>query len=97
MYQSPIEMITGQMVLHWDGEIYRAVQDIGIKVDRDELVKALQYDRNQYEKGYSDGIRAFAERLKNHRIKPEFPWDDFYVTEGYIDHLVNEMLKGGEG
>ena len=29
-----------------------------ISVDKDELIKALNYDRNQYEKGYSDGIRC---------------------------------------
>ena len=27
----------------------------GIKINRDELIKALEYDRNQYEKGYADG------------------------------------------
>ena len=102
MYQSPIEILTNSFIKEQaerlDNEIlYRATMETGIDIDRDELVKALQYDRNQYEKGYLDGIRAFAERLKNHRIKPEFPWDDFYVTEGYIDHLVNEMLKGGVG
>jgi hypothetical protein len=59
MYESPIEMITGQMRLHWDGEIYRAVQDIGIKVDREELIKALEYDRGQYAKGYADAKAEF--------------------------------------
>lgn len=29
---------------------------VGVKVDRDELVKALQYDRGQYEKGYAEGV-----------------------------------------
>ena len=28
---------------------------MAIDVDKDELIKALQYDRNQYENGYADG------------------------------------------
>ena len=28
---------------------------IGVDVDKDELIKALNYDRHQYEKGYIDG------------------------------------------
>ena len=38
-------------------------------------------------------IREFAERLKALKIKPEFPWDDFVVTEGAIDALVKEMTE----
>lgn len=28
---------------------------VGVNVDKDELVKALEYDRGQYMKGYNDG------------------------------------------
>lgn len=38
-------------------------------------------------------IKEFAERLKEYKIKPEYPWDDFYVTENMIDSLVNEMTR----
>ena len=38
-------------------------------------------------------IKEFAERLKSLKIKPEFPWDDFYVTETAIDNLVKEMTE----
>ena len=31
---------------------------MGVNVDKDELIKALSYDRGQYEKGYSDGRMA---------------------------------------
>lgn len=55
MYKSPIEIITGKMVTRIDDEIYSAVQNVGINVDREELIKALAYDRGQYEKGYKDG------------------------------------------
>lgn len=38
-----------------DGEIIKAVQNVGVDVSKDELIKALQYDRGQYQKGYEDG------------------------------------------
>lgn len=28
---------------------------MGIYVDKEELIKALRYDRQQYDKGYADG------------------------------------------
>lgn len=37
-----------------EGEIYKAVMDVGVNVDKEELLKALQYDREQYQKGYKD-------------------------------------------
>ena len=33
-------------------------QSVGYDVDRDEMIKALNYDRNQYQKGYEDGLKA---------------------------------------
>lgn len=42
-----------------EGEIFRAVQDVGVTVERDELIKALKYDREQYEKGYRDGSLGY--------------------------------------
>ena len=61
MYKSPIEIITRNIQTQIDDEIYRAVQNVGINVDREELLKALEYDRGQYEKGFDDG---FAQALE---------------------------------
>ena len=41
----------------------------------------------------SEAIKEFAERLKKLKIKPEFPWDDYCVSEGNIDNLVKEMTE----
>lgn len=57
MYKSPIEIITEEMKLFYDGDVVRAVQKHDIDVDKEELLKALKYDRDQYEKGYADGKR----------------------------------------
>lgn len=58
MYKSPIELIISEMqtnlVEEKERRILKGVQNIGINVDKDELVKALAYDRDQYKKGYAD-------------------------------------------
>ncbi len=58
MYESPINVICGEMQMAFENEVYKAVQDVHVEVDRDELIKALQYDRGQYEKGFADGRAA---------------------------------------
>lgn len=61
MWKSPIEIteeITKQMNMVVENGIIKAVQRVGIDVDKEELLKALQYDRGQYEKGYQDGLNA---------------------------------------
>ncbi len=59
MWNSPIEMlvgtITNEMDSKLDDAIVTAVQKVGIRVDKEELVRALKYDRDQYCKGYFDG------------------------------------------
>lgn len=58
MYTSPIEVVndvTRNFNIEFEGAVVRAVRSVGIHVDKDELVKALDYDRKQYADGYSDG------------------------------------------
>lgn len=68
MYKSPIEILTNQIILEQEGNVYKAVLEQGIVVDKDKLIKALQYDRDQYDKGYRDGmqfvLQEFSELLE---------------------------------
>lgn len=67
-YESPITVYS-QIVTNManstndntDESIYTAVQNVGIDVNREELIKALNYDRQQYEQGYSDGLHIYKE------------------------------------
>ena len=58
-YKSPIEVIIGQMRMEHEkrleGNVMTVIQEYGITADKDELIRALQYDRGQYDKGYEDG------------------------------------------
>lgn len=63
MYESAIEIMYGAMRSEIEGAVYKAVQDVGIKVDKEELLRALMYDRQQYEKGFKDGMQAALEKI----------------------------------
>lgn len=41
----------------------------------------------------ADTVRMMQERLKEKRVKPEFPWDDFFITETDIDQVAKELLE----
>ena len=61
MYESPINQILGEVQNEYENNCLKVVQSYGFDVNKEELAKALMYDRNQYEKGYRDGyIEAFA-------------------------------------
>lgn len=47
-YKSPIEMIQSQMQMQVEDYIMKAIMKLGINVDKKELLRALEYDRNQY-------------------------------------------------
>lgn len=55
MYKSPIEIITEQIRVEQEDGVMRAVLRAGFNVDKPELQRALQYDREQYEKGFQEG------------------------------------------
>lgn len=61
-YKSPIGVImkdiAQQMAVEFDNNVVKAVQKYAIDVDKEELFRALAYDRNQYNKGFEDGFKA---------------------------------------
>lgn len=56
-YRAPIEMIVRDIQTQIEDNCVKAVQQYGFIVDKEELKKALEYDRGQYEEGYEDGYR----------------------------------------
>ena len=57
-YESPIRMIVGEMETKMEADTMSVIQRYGIDVDKEELIKALNYDREQYEKGYADACNS---------------------------------------
>ena len=67
-YKSPINIVSSALRNEVENNIPKSIINIGIDIDKDEFVKALQYDRNQYEKGFSDATPKWipvSERLPN--------------------------------
>ena len=62
-YESPITVVMGQRRFDCDDMIYKATQEIGIDIDKEELFKALRYDRDQYEKGFTEGYNRKADEV----------------------------------
>ena len=86
MYKSPIQLVTDDinyaMRAKIDENIYQAVLRCDVAVDKDELIKALTYDREQYDKGYSDGyVKGSTETLEK-------------VKKALEKYLNNEILIG---
>lgn len=69
MYESPINFVFGdiktQIMRQQENEVYMAVQKCGVDVNKEELMRALQYDREQYEKGYEDAVKQVKEDIIN--------------------------------
>lgn len=84
MYESPICLAIGEVsneiVKKQDDMIFTEVTNmIGVQVDKDELLKALAYDRDQYDKGYQEGhIDGFAKAEKMY-ARPHGEWKQ--ITE----------------
>lgn len=62
-YESPItaiyEQISNQINQDFEDRIMAEVKmKVDVNVDKEELIKALNYDRGQYEKGKEDAIRV---------------------------------------
>ncbi len=78
MWESPVnifeihEPIVEEINKKTEETVFKAIHRVGVDVNKEELIKAMQYDRNQYEKGYKDGyadaIDEFTNELENHSI-----------------------------
>lgn len=111
MYESPLSEIFGEIqtkiIEHEENQIVQAVQNCGINVDKEELTKALMYDRHQYEKGYADAKAEMrwvpcSERLPENghyylwcsdmgHVQSDYYWDGFENGMKYGYNIVAWM------
>ena len=62
-YTSPIKLLHTQIQTSIENDVFKVIEKHGIEVDKEELIKALAYDRDQYNKGYKDGVAACERRI----------------------------------
>ena len=55
-YSSPIRLVADDLRSQIEKDLIEVIHNYEIQVDKDELIKALAYDREQYKKGYADGL-----------------------------------------
>lgn len=91
MYESPINIIESavtELQKQQEEGVFCLIRNYGITVDKEELLKALAYDRDQYNKGYDDGVREFAERVKETKFKHG---NEYVIYADNIDQIAKEM------
>lgn len=75
--------------------VFEAIKHYEVKVDKDELIRALKYDRKQYSKGYADAIQQLREKCIEHQ---DFHKGDDGVFRGWIsiedlDEIIYELFS----
>ena len=105
MYESPITQnitdIATQIREAQDGRlVYEVQQAIGYDINKEELIKALRYDRDQYQKGYEDGRKdnewiPVSERLPDENVLV-LTYVDTGTTRTYCLALWNDYYKAWE-
>ena len=97
-YESPVKVFQDEIQMQIENEIMKAVCGVGVAVDKEELLKALKYDREQYEKGFSDcettykkKIEDVLERLEK-KIKPLHNPNWNAAIEESIQIIKGELL-----
>lgn len=104
MYESPIQIIMGEIQTHYEDEILKAIQKYDVTVDKEELIKALQHDRKQYDKGYKDGCAETFKRCVDvlitwsqetfHDLPANYLreiWSKKFWSEGVMENETDEL------
>lgn len=96
-YESPITMFvhnntTKILEEREDAIVARISEEIGLDINKEELIKALMYDRNQYSRGYDDGYR----RAQSIFERPQGEWIDKEEYDDYPNKTVCECSECGK-
>ena len=100
MWESPIKVVETALDCMTkefeDSVMLEITKQYGVYVDKQELEKALVYDRKQYEKGYSDAKGEFIQELKS---KIRNLYNEYYANPETIVGiaLVERLIDESEG
>lgn len=78
MYESPIQLfytdpIIQQINNETEDVVLRSIAKVGVVVEKDELLKALAYDRAEYERGLRDGMQIAESEIRQlHDVIKDF-------------------------
>ena len=102
-YESPINRICGEIcneIIRKDEEHLMTfiTQEVGYQVDKSELIKALNYDRNQYSKGYKDGVKDVLDKIRTEITKLQtykmfYGEDTVYVERDDVLEILDKYKE----
>ena len=102
-YVSPISVhiarVKEQLMAEMQDQVVEAVARVGITVDKEELIKALAYDREQFDRGYDSALRIVRKALFDLRDRwvarlPKGEWgrnDRWQGIEAGIEMAIKEI------
>lgn len=95
-YINPISLVMEEMSEMISKEIDNNMmvsinQTMGFNVDKYELIKALKYDREQYDKGYMDASRRYANLLEEN-VKLEKALDKACEMLEKCNYQINTQI-----
>lgn len=97
-YESPIQVFIQNVNCDIDETISNGIVNVianyGIHVEQEELIKALKYDREQYQKGFADGLNGAVKH--GHWLETDAYPHHVYCSVCYKTYLNNrEWIKNG--
>ena len=106
-YISPLELtirrISEELIEKQEGQVIEAIYQQGITVNKEELIKALDYDRHQYEQGFRDGQKSIKEALKKALHSncdlchdKNTNWCEHCCPHNDFEDLIDEAMTGEE-
>ena len=94
-YDSPIKMILGDVQTTIDENCVKVVQSYGYDVNVEELKKALNYDRDQYQQGYMKGFISAKEKFYK-----QAEWGKWVISEircpNCLEYFQTDCYSMGE-
>lgn len=103
IYDCPIEQQIGQlsvmMANEHERQIIKAVQQIGIEIDQQGLVEAINNDRRRYEAAYHKGYNDALEGYKTITNRPMDLEDAkrYFVKDAYVWVRISYFSFGNSG
>ena len=96
MYECPITKYISDIQEQIDEQIEEQLmigikRSIGFDINKDELIKALKYDREQYSKGYKDGKIEMLEKVK--QVREENQGELFIMAETRYMKGFNDAIN----
>lgn len=88
MYESPIDIIMKSTTEKMEHDVMTVIQSYYIDVDKEELLRALRYDREQYKKGFEDGKNS-------EKQNDPLTWDELRTMEGKPVWVEAESISVG--